>query len=232
MSFTTDVTQLQHRTGTKESSNKSQRNRSVSVWTATTTSIWQRTNVSLACRSEGCVLSRHDFDSKVFVKCTLTQTYQHTRDQTIVVDSGKASFNNAFEFPAESVADSLITLRIKTESSVFSTHSDLAYCGSTVVRLNAQGRSCDETFEIEIGNGKVSGTYFLRETINSCLNRLANPMVSKTRVCSQSESPWYLRMRVRSKLFRGLDQRITRCTSETSGRRFCWATPCFSRRCW
>ena len=76
-----------------------------------------------------------EFDSKVFVKVTLRQTYQHTRaTKTIVVDSGKASFNNAFEFPAESVADSLITLRIKTESSVFSTHSDLAYCeiyGST-----------------------------------------------------------------------------------------------------
>ena len=96
-----------------------------------------------------------DFDSKVFVKCTLRQTYQHTRaTKTIVVDSGKASFNNAFEFPAESVADSLITLRIKTESSVFSTHSDLAYCeiyGSTIARLK-DGVAVTKLLKSEIGN--------------------------------------------------------------------------------
>ena len=71
-----------------------------------------------------------------------------------MVDSGKASFNNAFEFPAESVADSLITLRIKTESSVFSTHSDLAYCeiyGSTIARLK-DGVAVTKLLKSEIGN--------------------------------------------------------------------------------
>jgi len=80
-----------------------------------------------------------DYDSKVFVKVALRQTYQHTRaTKTVVVDSGKASFNDSFEFPAESVADSLLTFRIKSVSSLLSTHSDLAYCeiyGSTIARL-------------------------------------------------------------------------------------------------